>query len=139
MTRTYKYRIYPNDEQEQMLARFFGCVRKMYNLCLDWWTEAYQLWKDNGTPLRDNATADASVSRNTRSAVSAATRTRRTTTRIASASLTTGISRYRNSGRLKSSCTARSRDASSPFASAELVQDITTSRLRWTLQRSSRL
>ena len=51
MTRTYKYRIYPNDEQAQQLARFFGCVRKMYNLCLDWWTEAYQLWKDNGTPF----------------------------------------------------------------------------------------
>ena len=51
MTRTYKYRIYPNDEQTQLLARFFGCVRKMYNLCLDWWTEAYKLWKDNGTPF----------------------------------------------------------------------------------------
>jgi putative transposase len=51
VTRTYKYRIYPNDEQAQQLARFFGCVRKMYNLCLDWWTEAYQLWKDNGTPF----------------------------------------------------------------------------------------
>lgn len=51
MTRTYKYRIYPNGEQAQQLARFFGCVRKMYNLCLDWWTEAYHLWKDNGTPF----------------------------------------------------------------------------------------
>lgn len=28
--KTYKYRMYPNKEQEQMLARYFGAVRFVY-------------------------------------------------------------------------------------------------------------
>lgn len=48
MIRSYKYRIYPNASQEQLLSQMFGCVRKMYNLCLDWWTEAYKKWKEEG-------------------------------------------------------------------------------------------
>ena len=51
MTRSYKYRIYPNDSQEQQLSQTFGCVRKLYNLCLDWWTEAYEKWKSEGIPF----------------------------------------------------------------------------------------
>ena len=31
MLRAYKYRIYPNNAQKQMLAHHFGCVRWVYN------------------------------------------------------------------------------------------------------------
>ncbi len=31
MTKTYKYRIYPNKEQETLIAKTFGCVRFVYN------------------------------------------------------------------------------------------------------------
>jgi len=33
-TRAYKYRMYPNDEQQRILARTFGCVRFVYNYFL---------------------------------------------------------------------------------------------------------
>jgi hypothetical protein len=42
--KTYRYRIYPNKEQAEKMARFFGCARKVYNLCLAWWKEAYAKW-----------------------------------------------------------------------------------------------
>lgn len=29
--KTYKYRMYPNKEQQQMLAKYFGSVRFVYN------------------------------------------------------------------------------------------------------------
>ncbi|MGM0915929.1 MAG: helix-turn-helix domain-containing protein, partial [Pseudomonadota bacterium] len=29
--RAYRYRFYPTPEQEQLLARTFGCVRFVYN------------------------------------------------------------------------------------------------------------
>ena len=32
--RTYKYRLYPNKEQEQILAKHFGSVRFVYNYFL---------------------------------------------------------------------------------------------------------
>ncbi len=31
----YKYRIYPTDQQKQILAQYFGCSRKVFNLTLD--------------------------------------------------------------------------------------------------------
>ena len=49
--RTYKYRIYPDKEQQAKLARFFGCARKMYNLCLDWWIKEYKRYKETGEPM----------------------------------------------------------------------------------------
>ncbi len=39
--RAYKYRCYPTDEQQQMLARTFGCVRVVYNWALRQRTDAY--------------------------------------------------------------------------------------------------
>ena len=48
---TYRYRIYPNKEQAEKMARFFGCARKVYNLCLSWWKEAYKKYKEDGTPM----------------------------------------------------------------------------------------
>ncbi|MFP4097137.1 MAG: helix-turn-helix domain-containing protein, partial [Cyclobacteriaceae bacterium] len=31
MLRAYKYRIYPNAQQQEVLAKTFGCVRLIYN------------------------------------------------------------------------------------------------------------
>lgn len=33
--RSYKYRMYPNKTQEELLAKTFGCVRVMWNACVD--------------------------------------------------------------------------------------------------------
>ncbi len=35
MNIAYMYRIYPNSEQSKLIARTFGCVRKVYNLLLE--------------------------------------------------------------------------------------------------------
>ncbi len=40
--RAYKYRFYPTPEQEALLAQTFGCVRKVYNLILEWRSLAFQ-------------------------------------------------------------------------------------------------
>jgi putative transposase len=45
MQRAYRYRFYPTPEQESLLRRTLGCVRKVYNLALDarstaWATES---------------------------------------------------------------------------------------------------
>lgn len=39
--RAYKYRIYPSNEQKQLLARTFGCGRYVYNWALQERTDAY--------------------------------------------------------------------------------------------------
>lgn len=39
--RAYKYRFYPTPEQEQLLARTFGCVRFVYNSVLRYRTDAF--------------------------------------------------------------------------------------------------
>jgi len=39
--KAYKYRIYPTDEQKQMLAQTFGCCRYVYNWALRLKTDAY--------------------------------------------------------------------------------------------------
>lgn len=39
--RAYKYRFYPTDEQAQLLAQTFGCVRAVYNNILKYRTDAY--------------------------------------------------------------------------------------------------
>ena len=51
MYKAYKYRIYPNKEQRQKFMQFFGCARLVYNKCIDWYSEAYKEWKENGTPI----------------------------------------------------------------------------------------
>lgn len=33
--RSYKYRMYPNKTQEELLAKTFGCVRVVWNACVD--------------------------------------------------------------------------------------------------------
>jgi len=43
----YKYRLYPNKEQKEFLAKHFGCVRKIYNHFLG---EHEQAYKDSKKP-----------------------------------------------------------------------------------------
>lgn len=48
MNKAYKFRIYPNAEQQVLLAKTFGCVRFVYNYYLDKKIKAYE---DNKTTL----------------------------------------------------------------------------------------
>lgn len=43
--RAYRYRFYPNAEQEEVLAKTFGCVRYVYNRAL---TERTRAWQQEG-------------------------------------------------------------------------------------------
>lgn len=45
--RAYKYRLYPNKQQEVLLAKHFGCCRLIYNYALDKKIKAYQKDKTN--------------------------------------------------------------------------------------------
>lgn len=40
---THKYRAYPNDAQQKLLAQTFGCVRFVWNNILDWRSREYSL------------------------------------------------------------------------------------------------
>ena len=42
MIRAYKYRIYPNQEQEILIAKHLGCSRWVYNYALGKKNKAYQ-------------------------------------------------------------------------------------------------
>lgn len=48
MLKAYKYKIKPNQHQEELLRKFFGCVRFIYNWGLERKTSAY---KENGTKV----------------------------------------------------------------------------------------
>lgn len=41
--KSYRYRFYPTTEQEQVLARTFGCVRYVFNRALHYRTETYRV------------------------------------------------------------------------------------------------
>ncbi|WP_373262301.1 helix-turn-helix domain-containing protein [Hungatella hathewayi] len=47
MEKSYKYRIYPNKTQKQILTQTFGCVRFVYNHYLDKRIKTYE--KDKTT------------------------------------------------------------------------------------------
>ena len=47
MFRSMKYRLYPNKEQEVLLAKHFGCVRFVYNYCLNVKKTAWEERKEN--------------------------------------------------------------------------------------------
>lgn len=51
MYKAYKYRIYPNKEQQTKMNQFFGCCRFVYNKCIEWYSNAYKSWKENGTGI----------------------------------------------------------------------------------------
>ncbi len=42
MLKAYKYKIIPNAQQEELLSKFFGCTRFIYNWGLDMKTSAYK-------------------------------------------------------------------------------------------------
>lgn len=42
---SYKFRIYPTPEQEEVLFKTIGCARKIYNLMLDKYNELYSQYK----------------------------------------------------------------------------------------------
>ena len=46
--KAYKFRIYPNDTQEILFARTFGCVRMVYN---HWLNQKIKQYKENKTNL----------------------------------------------------------------------------------------
>lgn len=48
MEKAYKYRIYPNKKQQELIHKTFGCVRFVYNYYLD---KRIQAYKDNKTSL----------------------------------------------------------------------------------------
>ncbi|RNF41208.1 RNA-guided endonuclease TnpB family protein [Planococcus salinus] len=50
--RAYKFRLYPTNEQEQLLLKTFGCVRFVYNKMLAERKETYEKFKDNKELLK---------------------------------------------------------------------------------------
>ncbi|SDH08795.1 Helix-turn-helix domain-containing protein [Aneurinibacillus thermoaerophilus] len=50
--KAYKFRLYPTQEQEQLLAKTFGCVRFVYNKMLAEWKETYEQFKDDKETLK---------------------------------------------------------------------------------------
>ena len=48
MLKSYKFRLYPNKEQEVLLQKTFGCVRFVYNQCLAYRVDKY---KNENIPL----------------------------------------------------------------------------------------
>lgn len=55
MLKAYKYRLYPNKEQEEMFAKHFGCVRWVYNYGLQRKIEEYQKDKSKLSWFKINA------------------------------------------------------------------------------------
>ena len=52
--KTYKFRLYPNKEQERMLANYFGSVRFVYNHFLAGRKEQYEKTKkSSGTDCNE--------------------------------------------------------------------------------------
>ena len=50
--KAYKFRLYPTKEQEQLLAKTFGCVRFVYNQMLAERIEIHEKFKDNKEALK---------------------------------------------------------------------------------------
>lgn len=52
MNKAYNFRLYPNEEQEILLIKTFGCVRFVYNKMLAERKEIYEQYKDNKEELK---------------------------------------------------------------------------------------
>ncbi len=50
--KAYKFRLYPTQEQEKLLAKTFGCVRFVYNKMLSERKEMYEQFKDDKEALK---------------------------------------------------------------------------------------
>jgi putative transposase len=53
--KAYKYRFYPDNEQIELLAKTFGCVRYVYNDILKYRTDAYYAAKESVSYIGANA------------------------------------------------------------------------------------
>ena len=53
--KAFKYRFYPDDEQAELLAKTFGCVRYIYNQILRYRTDAYYAAKESVSYIGANA------------------------------------------------------------------------------------
>src|SRR5690625_2252665 len=51
--KAFKFRIYPNKEQKELLAKTFGCVRFVYNKMLAERKETYEKFKDDKEKLKE--------------------------------------------------------------------------------------
>jgi transposase len=56
VTRGYKYRIYPNQQQQQYLAKAFGSARFVYNHLLEQSSSAYQCYQSGQTTEKPTIT-----------------------------------------------------------------------------------
>lgn len=54
MNKAYKFRIYPNKAQEELIQKTFGCVRFVYNYFLADRKEAYETSKETRTMFQQN-------------------------------------------------------------------------------------
>ncbi|QZT34806.1 transposase [Caldalkalibacillus thermarum TA2.A1] len=52
--KAYKFRLYPTQEQEQLLAKTFGCVRFVYNKMLEERIQIYEKFKDDKEALKQH-------------------------------------------------------------------------------------
>ncbi|ANB61774.1 RNA-guided endonuclease TnpB family protein [Anoxybacteroides amylolyticum] len=52
VNKSYKFRLYPTKEQEQLLAKIFGCVRFVYNKMLEERIQIYEKFKDDKEALK---------------------------------------------------------------------------------------
>ncbi len=59
MLKAYKYRIYPNQKQKELIEKTFGCCRFVYNFCRaeqkkqeEMWTTVKEM-QQQGYPLQD--------------------------------------------------------------------------------------
>ncbi|MBM9520056.1 helix-turn-helix domain-containing protein [Desulforhopalus vacuolatus] len=46
INKSYKIRLYPNKDQEVLINKTFGCVRKVWNVLLDKNISGYEAHKD---------------------------------------------------------------------------------------------
>lgn len=54
MEKAYKYRIYPNKKQKEILAKTFGCCRFVYNYYLEQRMKRYEAKKETFTYVQKN-------------------------------------------------------------------------------------
>ncbi|QZT34371.1 transposase [Caldalkalibacillus thermarum TA2.A1] len=52
--KAYKFRLYPTKEQEQLLAKTFGCVRFVYNKMLEERKQIFEKFKDDKEALKQH-------------------------------------------------------------------------------------
>ncbi|KZD38415.1 Mobile element protein [Bacillus cereus] len=50
--KAYKFRLYPTEEQANLIRKTFGCVRFLYNKMLTEWKEVYEKYKENKEELK---------------------------------------------------------------------------------------